>query len=168
MKAPAMVFACVVLAMALPSAAQQKPADISGTYWNAVKAEKRKWVEQNMMLSAAEAKAFWPLYDHYQKDLAPILKELKEVIEIYADHYRKGTLSDSEAQALYNRILAIEERELVLRRTFFDWLSRALSARVAARYLQLESRMMTVIRFELAQNLPLAGDTSPVGGGQKK
>jgi hypothetical protein len=167
MKVPAMVFACVVLAMAFPSAAQQKPAEISGTYWSAVKAEKRKWVEQNMMLSAAEAKAFWPLYDHYQKDLAPILKDLKDVIETYADHYRRDTLTDSEARQLYSRLLAIEERELNLRRTFLDWLTRALSARVAVRYLQLEARMMTVIRFELAQNIPLVGEKPPGAGGKK-
>ena len=167
MKPIAALLTCMALAVAFPAAAQPKPAEISGTYWNAVRAEKRKWVEQNMTLSAAEAKAFWPLYDHYQKDLAPILKELKEVIEVYADHYLKNTLTDQEAQSLYSRLLVIEERELTLRRTFLDWLTRALSARTAARYLQLESRMMTVIRFELAQNIPLVGDKPP-GGAAKR
>jgi hypothetical protein len=159
--------ALFALVLAWPAAGQQKPAEISGTYWNAVKAEKRKWVEQNMALPAAEAKAFWPLYDHYQKDLMPILRELKDVIETYAYHYRKGTVNDVEAQQLYSRVLALDERELALRRTFLDWLSRATSARTAVRYLQLESRMMTVIRFELAQNIPLAGEKPPAGGAKK-
>ena len=168
MKSMRILAALFALVLAFPAWAQPESAEISQTYWNAVKAEKRKWVEQNMELTAAQAKAFWPLYDHYQKDLAPILKDLKEVIEIYADHYRKNTLTDSDAQLLYSRILSIEERELSLRRTFLDWLTRAVTARTATRYLQLEARMMAVVRFELAQKLPLVGEKAPGSGGGKK
>lgn len=168
MKLSRVLLLFAVLVFAAPVGAQTASPAITDTYWNAVKAEKRKWIEQNMTLTPAQAKAFWPLYDHYQKDLAPILKDLKDVIEIYADHYRSNTLTDSEAQQLYSRLLAIEERELNLRRTFLDWLTRAVSARTAVRYLQLEARMMIVIRFELAQNIPLVGEKAPGGGSGKK
>jgi len=166
MKSVRIALVLVALLIALPVGAQEARVELSESYRNALKVEKRKWIEQNMSLTAQQAKAFWPLYDHYQKDLAPILKELKEVIEVYADHYRKNTLTDAEAQQLYSRVLVVEERELALRRTFLDWVGRALSARIAVRYLQLEARRMTVIRFELAQNIPLVGD-QPAGGPKK-
>ena len=55
----------------------------------------------------------------------------------------------------------MDEAELKLRRSYFNRLAKVLSARKAARYLQLESRVHTQVRYELAANLPLVGDVRP-------
>jgi len=55
-------------------------------------------------------------------------------------------------------MFAIEEAEIKLRRTYFARLAKVLPARKAARYIQLESRLHTQLRHELATTLPLAGD----------
>ena len=126
-----------------------------------IRTEKKAWVALNMNLSGDEADAFWPLYDGYQKELQQINLRLVKLVESYGTHYRNNTLTDDIARKLTDEVFAIDEAELKLRRSYYGRLAKALSARKASRYLQLESRVHTQVRYELAANLPLIGDVKP-------
>jgi hypothetical protein len=149
-------------ALAAPVPAQERPVELmSQPEIERVHAEKKAWIALNMDLKPEEADAFWPVYEGYQKELRQINLRLIKLIEAYAAHYRNNTLTDDAARALTQDSLAVDEAELKLRRTYFNRLSKVLSARKTARYLQLESRVHTQVRYELAANLPLAGDVKP-------
>lgn len=149
----------VLLAMLCTNAGlAQEQLDLPPGYWEQVKADKRAWVARNMDLTPAEEKRFWPVYDSYQKDLRPLDRRLLEVLKTYAKHYLAQTLTDEMAEKLTTETLAIEEGEVRLRKSYAKRLSKILPGRKVARYIQLESRMRTVIRFELANNFPLVGD----------
>ena len=123
-----------------------------------VKAEKKAWIALNMELAPAEAEGFWPVYEGYQKDLVQINTRVVRLIEAYAGHYRKASLTDESARKLTEESLAIDESYARLRRTYVSRLAKVLPPRQVARYLQLEDRIHTQMRYELGANLPLIGD----------
>jgi hypothetical protein len=123
-----------------------------------IRTEKKAWVALNMELMPAEAEGFWPVYEGYQKELNQINTRLVKVIETYGTHYRNNTLTDEAARKLTDEWLAVDEAEVKLRKSYAAKLAKVLSARKVARYLQIEGRIHTQVRYELAANLPLAGD----------
>ena len=143
--------------LAAPLTAQQPPE------LERIRTEKKAWIALNMELTPAEADGFWAVYEGYQKELNQINTRLVKVIETYALHYRNNTLTDESARKLTEESLAVDEAELKLRRTYAARLAKVLPARKVARYLQLEGKIHTQVRYELAANLPLAGDVKPGG-----
>ena len=155
----ALLLASVV---AVPVPAQQGQGEsLSQADVERIRVEKRAWMALNMDLKPGEAEAFWPVYEGYQKELYQINFRLVKLVEAYGTHYRKNTLTDELARKLSEEWLAVDEAELKLRRAYFNRLAKVLPARKAARYLQLESRVHTQVRYELAANLPLVGDVRP-------
>src|SRR5689334_3873744 len=120
-----------------------------------LKADKKLLVAGNMELTDAEAKQFWPVYDSYQKDLDSINKHLGQTIKDYADAFNKGNVPNDTAKKLLGEVFSVEEQELKLKRTYADKLGKVLPATKVARYIQLENKIRSLIRFELAQQIPL-------------
>ena len=120
-----------------------------------VKADKKLVVAANMNLSDAEAKAFWPVYDAFQADLDLVNRRLGSLIRSYADAYNKGNISAEVSRKLIAESLAIEEAETKLKRSYVPKLEKVLSATKVARYLQIESQIRTIIRYEIAAEIPL-------------
>jgi hypothetical protein len=156
MKIIKVMILCVV-ALAAPSAfAQDKPADTNmQILLDKVKADKKLVVAANMELSEAEGRAFWPIYENYQKDLQAINDRLANTILAYADAYNKKTLTDDLAKQLSDQVLAIDQDELTLRKASAARLNSVLPAKKVARYLQIENKIRAAIRYELAAGIPL-------------
>ena len=161
MKFVNIVLFAVATLLALPSVAQTKPAATPASsdmeiFRQKVKADKKLLVAANMQLSETEGKAFWPVYDAYQKDLEGINGRLAKLVVDYANAYNKGTVPDATAKSLMNEAWAIEEAEIKLKRAYSPKLQKALPAMKVARYYQIESKIRAVIKYELAANIPLA------------
>jgi len=120
-----------------------------------IKEEERLIVAANMDLKEAEAKGFWPVYDTYQADLGKLNERLGKLIRRYADHYKNNTLTDATAKSLLNEALAIEQAEVNMRQAYAPKLAAVLPATKVARYLQIESKIRAVIKYELADGIPL-------------
>jgi hypothetical protein len=150
------VFLCLVAFSAGPVFAQdQQPDQNMQILLDKVKADKKLLVAANMELSDAEGKAFWPIYDAYQKDLQGINDRLGKAILAYADAYNKKSLTDAQAKQLTAEVLAIDQDELTLRKTYAARLERAIPAMKAARYLQIENKIRAALRYDLAKGIPL-------------
>src|SRR5215813_2473556 len=96
----------IALLAALPAQAQQssapsgdKPADNMDIVLEKAKADKKFLVADNMNLTESEAKAFWPVYESYQKDLAAINDRLGKTISAFSDASQKGTANVSDEAA---------------------------------------------------------------------
>ena len=121
-----------------------------------VKADKKALVAQNMELTEAEAKSFWPIYDAYQQDLQKINIRMSQTIVEYADAYSKGTVDNATAKKLLGEALAIQESELQLQQTYVPKLEKVLPEVKVARYIQIESKIRALVRYALASKIPLA------------
>ena len=150
----AILFATVLTAAA--TFGQDKTADTNmQILLEKVKADKKLVVAANMDLTEAEGKAFWPIYDAYQKDLQTINERLAKTILAYADAYNKNTLTDAQAKQLTNEVLATDQDEFTLRKTYAARLEGVLPWKDVARYLQIENKIRAAIRYEVASGIPL-------------
>jgi hypothetical protein len=148
-----MVLALVGLAVAV--AAQDKPADNMQILRDKIKADKKLVVASNMELTEAEAKAFWPVYDQYQKDLGAINERIVKMIKGYADAYNAKSMTDDGAKKLVAEFVAIEKAESVMKESYVPKLSKVLPAKKVARYLQIENKIRALVKYELAGEIPL-------------
>ncbi|HET8579973.1 MAG TPA: hypothetical protein VFL31_03165 [Nitrospiraceae bacterium] len=120
-----------------------------------VKADKKLLVATNMALTDAEAKTFWPLYDSYQKELGQVNERLAKTITEYAEAYNKGPIPNDTAKKLLNEALSVEDAELKLKRSYAEKLGKVLPTAKVARYLQIETKVRSAVRFALAKEIPL-------------
>ncbi|HMH73893.1 MAG TPA: hypothetical protein VK554_16545 [Bradyrhizobium sp.] len=142
--------------IASPGYAQDKSADMNMQILrDKLKADKKVLVAANMQLTDAETKAFWPIYDAYQNDLKAINQRLGNAILAYADAYKAGPISDATAKKFLDDAIAIDDAEAKLRKDYAAKLTAAIPAAKAARYLQIESKIRAVIRYEMAAAIPL-------------
>ncbi len=152
----ATVSLCTALATANPvyAAAPATNSDMQ-ILKDKLKADKKLLVATNLALTDAEAKGFWPVYDAYQKDLGVINKRIGAAIEQYANAYNAGVVADDVAGKLINESVAIEGSEAQMRKDYAAKVLKVLPAAKGARYLQIESKIRALIRYELAAAIPL-------------
>jgi len=152
---------CLALAAAMaiwfvsPALAQDKPADNMKIVQDKIKADKKLFVATNMELTESEAKAFWPVYEQYQKDLTAINQRMVKLIESYAGDYRAKTMTDEKAKKLIDELVAIEKDEAGLKASYVPKLSSVLSLKKVARYLQVENKIRALVKMDLASEIPL-------------
>jgi hypothetical protein len=120
-----------------------------------IKADKKLVVASNMELTEDEAKAFWPVYDAYQKDLQALNQRVRATLKSYADAHNAGSITDETAKKLVNDALALEEDEVKLKRSYVPKLEKVLPGIKVARYIQLENKIRAVVKYELASLIPL-------------
>ena len=149
------VIAIMLFGFAPLSTAQDKPADNMQILRDKIKADKKLVVATNMELTESEAKGFWPIYDQYQKDLQKINQRIVNVLESYAADFRGKSLTDDKAKKLIEEAVAIEQAEANLKSTYAPKLSKVLPVKKVARYLQIENKIRAVVKYDLAQGVPL-------------
>jgi hypothetical protein len=149
------LMALMLLGLTTDGGAQDKPADNMQILRDKVKADKKLLVATNMELTESEAKNFWPIYDEYQMDLRKINRRITNLLDSYAADFRSKSLTDDKAKKLIDEALAIEQAEANLKSTYAPKLSKALPVRKVARYLQIENKIRAVIKYDLAQGVPL-------------
>ena len=120
----------------------------------AARKDKRALVADKLQLTPAEAKKFWPVYDNLQKDLSRLNRERNVSLEILAN--RDKPPSDLYAKQVVNDLMSIEEQEVKAMRKASNAALRALPARKAARYMQLENKLRAAQDYEIAVAFPLA------------
>lgn len=147
---------CTVVLTVVSVFAPDKPSDTNmQILLDKVKADKKLVVAANMGLTADEGKAFWPIYDTYQKELQAINDRLAATILAYADAYNKNALTDQDATRLADAALAIDQDEIALQKKYAARLSGLIPGKKVARYLQIENKIRAAIRYQLAAGIPL-------------
>ena len=119
-----------------------------------VRSDPKGVVTRNMNLTEAEAKAFWPAYDKCQADMEPVRKKLNEALRDIAG--AESNLTDANAKRITTNVLEADAAEAKARKACADRMFKALPGAKAARYLQIESKMAALRRFDAAVAIPLA------------
>jgi len=118
-----------------------------------LRTNKKALVDVNLALSDDEARAFWPVYDRYQKDLGVVQERMARLIEEYSANF--GKMTDEEATKLTSEYLAIERDRTKIRESFLEPISKTLPRRKVMRFYQIENKIDAVLRFELARTIPV-------------
>jgi len=145
----------MTLGFAMPGLAQDKPDNNLETTHEKLKADKKLIVAKYMELTDSEAKKFWPVYEEYQKDLQKLNERLGSLLQSYAAEYRNKSLSDEKAKKLLDEWLALDKDEANHRKSYAGKVLKALPAKKAARYLQIENEYRVLLKYDLAATVPL-------------
>lgn len=120
----------------------------------AVETQRRVLVSGALPLTEAEAKAFWPLYDDYEKERRAIeLRANKLVADFMAS---AASLTDAQAQAMLKEALAVDEARLALRRSSSERMAKAIPPRKLVRFFQIDNKLDSVVRADISRQIPLA------------
>lgn len=121
-----------------------------------IRANRRALIAVNLGLSEDEASRFWPVYDEYERALAPIGDRMAALIEEWVRRYR--TLSNDEALSLIRAYGDNDMARLQVRRSFIDRFAEVLPGRAVARFYQIENKMDAVLRYDLAATIPVVDE----------
>jgi hypothetical protein len=148
----ALLFAALTLA--IPSAWAEDTVTDMQALRQAVKNDKRAFVESMLKLTDTEAKRFWPIYNTYQRNLD--VTGRRRVLAVEGLMFRDKPMTNLAAKSYATEMLAVDESEIKARRTMRNKVMRALPAVKAARYLQLEEKIRAVQDYDVAATVPLA------------
>ena len=135
--------------------AQDKPAgQLSSAEWLArIQSDKKGIVTKSMDLTPEEAAKFWPLYEQFQRELAlPRSAANRAILDLVA---ADRTLTDANAKRLVEQVQGAALDEARLNQKHFKQLLKVLPTLKAARYMQIESKLQAVVRYETAKAIPL-------------
>jgi hypothetical protein len=145
----------VVLVMALTFAQSVLADDNMQILRDKIKADKKLVVSVEMQLTDSEAKGFWPVYETYQKELDMINRRTMSMIVSYADAWNTGSMNNEKAKKLTSDFLAVQADELKLLVSYVPKLDKVLPATKVARYLQIENKIRTIVKYDFASQIPL-------------
>ena len=115
--------------------------------------QKNKVITDTMTFSESEAAAFWPVYKEYASDQQAIAAKRLAVIVDYAQSLEK--LDDRKAEDLTHRMFAIEDDTQALRKRYYPRFQKALGAKRAAKFYQVDNRLSQMINLQLTSEIPL-------------
>jgi hypothetical protein len=119
-----------------------------------VNTDKKAVYAANLGLTEEESARFWPIYDQYEAKVKPLQDRLLANINTFAEKY--DTLTDADAAAILKEKMAIEKEREALKQKYTKEMEKALPAKKALRYAQLETRIQILIARDLYSLLPLA------------
>lgn len=120
----------------------------------AARAQRKAVIGENMDLTSAEAKVFWPLYDQYQKRMDKIEDRHIREIKSYVASYRN--LTNADATRKLNEVMRIEQDRLNVQREFIPKFRAVMSPIKVTRFFQIENKLHAMVQCHLAQLVPLA------------
>lgn len=121
-----------------------------------VRTGKRAFVDAQLQLTPQEASGFWPLYEEYQSNLSTFNQRRLQIIVSYAEQFNAGGMQDASATKLAKQALRLEKDEALHMERAFQKISRVLPGVKAARYLQVEAKIRSLVRYEQAAQIPYA------------
>jgi Spy/CpxP family protein refolding chaperone len=118
-----------------------------------VMAKRADIMAKGLTLTSDQAAKFWPLFETYQKEQDLIVAEQLNATEQFALHYHE--LSDKDALAYVNALLARDEKMHDLRVKWLAKFQTVLPTKVAVRAIQLDRRLSQVAQVQISQKIPL-------------
>jgi hypothetical protein len=147
------------LLMASAAIAQTATTDQSGTDTDIallrsdVQAQKTDIIGKTMQLSDTDAKAFWPLYREYANKQQTLGDQRVSVIKDYGAQY--DTLTDAQADGLMDRMIKFNKSRNELTAQYFPKFKKAIGAKQAAKFVQVDNRLTLLVDLQLANSIPI-------------
>ncbi|HTR61614.1 MAG TPA: hypothetical protein VMH37_07895 [Candidatus Binataceae bacterium] len=165
------VIGCVTASLALlavgfiaPAMAQSGSPSQRQLDFEAAKANRKALVGQAMALTPQEASGFWPLYDQYEGKMDAL--ELRHAAEVRAFAKAFQNLTDADAKAKLDEVMAIAQARLDTQKEFIPKFRGVISQVKTTRFFQIDNKLHALVQCDIAQMVPLAGDAAKMGASQ--
>jgi hypothetical protein len=118
-----------------------------------VRTQKVAIISKALQFTYEESSVFWPVHREYELELSKIIDDRIELINNYVQNY--DNLTDEKARELARKVFALEKKRTKLKKKYFKRFERALSATIAAKFIQVENQINLLIDLQIASELPL-------------
>jgi len=123
-----------------------------------VRQQKAEIMGSIMVLSAADAAKFWPIYSDYDAQLAKLNDQRVGIIMEYARSY--NDMTDAKADELAQKAMAYQKQRAELFAQTYDKVKQALGGITAARFAMVEHQLLLIIDLQVDSALPIVGQAS--------
>lgn len=121
-----------------------------------IETERRTVFVQNMELTTEQSPIFWELYDAYEAELKVIREAGIANLKKYNENYKNITAE--ECDEIMKASLKHEAQRTAIRKKYYKKIMKALDAKIASRFLQLDEIVTMVLYISIYDELPLVGD----------
>src|SRR5271157_2405929 len=120
-----------------------------------VSAGKAKLLGMMMQFDAQDAAKFWPIYRDYDAELNKLNDLRVANIKEYARTYTEMT--NEKADELIKNAMAYQKQRDELLAKYYERVKQELGAITAARFVQVEHQLLTIIDLKIDSALPVVG-----------
>jgi hypothetical protein len=117
-----------------------------------VNSQKVAIISQLMHFTPEQASAFWPIYTEYSKEIAKLGDEKLAGIKEWAANY--GSMSEQKVDEIASKALDLESRRAAVKKAYYERIKKAMTAKTAARFLQIENQLLMILDLQVASSLP--------------
>jgi Spy/CpxP family protein refolding chaperone len=139
--------------ISLPAAAQNVKDNLDMTR-EALEGKRRVLVAGSLPLTEAEEKAFWPVYDDYEKARKAIDERANRLIVDFVT--QAAALTDAQAKTMLAQALAVDEDRVKLRREYLGRMGKAIPPRKLVRFFQLDNKLDAMVRADISRQIPFS------------
>lgn len=118
-----------------------------------IRSQKVAILTQMMEFTEAEDTAFWPIYRQYDVELSALNDQRITLIADYAKNY--DAMTDETADRIVKGALDFEAKRSALKAKYYEKVKAALSAKQAARFIQIENQILQLIDLQISASLPI-------------
>jgi len=118
-----------------------------------VRSQKIAIITEMMDFTEQEDAAFWPIYREYDTELSALNDQRIRNIADYAKNF--DSMTNEAADRIVHSALDFEAKRAALKAKYYDKVKAALSAKQAARFLQVENQLLQIIDLQISASLPI-------------
>ena len=118
-----------------------------------LKAKKQQIIKEAMQLDDPQAAAFWPIYRDYDAEQTKLGDEKLAIVQDYAQNFL--SMNNEKADQLAQRVIALDDQRIALKKKYYALMKKALPAVVAVRFFQVENQIQLLVDLQIASNLPI-------------
>ncbi len=118
-----------------------------------IKSEKMDLMTGSLPLTEKEATAFWPIYRDYDHELSKIADRRIAVIKEVGQKF--DGMDSKTADRLVKESFSIADARSNLLKKYYKKVAKAVGPVTAARFLQIETQMLTLLDAQVMDQVPL-------------
>lgn len=118
--------------------------------------EKKAIVKEFVQPKAVNKAPFWEVYENYEVERKLIGKERIYLLEEFAEKYE--TMTNEESMAWMKKVISLDNKQDKLITNYYKKVMKVTSPIVAMRFYQLETYLITAIRFEILDAIPFVDE----------
>lgn len=151
-----------VLLLALTQMAwAQTLTDASNVARADLRTQKSVLMTEAMQLSEAQSELFWPIYREYDNEQEKLTDTRLTKIKFFAENY--DSMTDDKANMLAKEMFRLEKERTKLREKYYKKMAKQLGNVVAARFVQVDRQINTLLDMEIMQMVPLIATPEELG-----
>jgi len=108
---------------------------------------------QAMAFTPEQAAKFWPIYAAYTAELHELSDFRLKIVHDYVASF--NSMDDQTADGLAQRLIHFYTKRIALQQRYYGVVKQQLGAKLAARFVQVESRLVAARDLQIGAQVPL-------------